>query len=255
MTRVKIDGIMEPAHAVFAAEQGADFVGMVFVRSPRFVIIERGREIARTLQEWRRQQPAPDGGLKPSATAVDHHSGPLAEGMRKLEDLLARKRPLLVGVFADREIHELRNIVLACNIDVVQLSGYEPWEYCEGFRQPVLKVVKVRPGQTADDVIAEIEAGAPILEHRGGICIVEPYVRQRYGGTGTLLDWGMAAEVAARVPVMLAGGLKPETVGDAVAQVQPWGVDVSSGVETNQMKDEAKIAAFIAAARGTGVST
>jgi phosphoribosylanthranilate isomerase len=154
-----------------------------------------------------------------------------------------------VGVFADREIHELRNIVLACNIDVVQLSGFEPWEYCEGFRQPVLKVIKVRPGQTADDVVAEIEEGSDILAQRGGICIVEPYVRQRYGGTGTLLDWEIAAGVASRVPVMLAGGLKPETVGEAVAQVRPWGVDVSSGVETNQVKDEAKIAAFISAAK------
>lgn len=252
MTSVKIDGFMEPAHAVYAAEQGADFVGMVFVRSPRFVIIERGREIARALQEWRQQNTTtPDGGLKPSATA---ESAGLGMGVAKLEELIVRKHPLLVGVFADREIHELRNIVLACNIDIVQLSGDEPWEYCEGFRQPVIKVIKVRPGQTSDEVVEEIEKGSAILEQRGGICIVEPYVRQRYGGTGTLLDWSIAAEVAARVPVMLAGGLKPETVGDAVTQVRPWGVDVSSGVETDQVKNEGKIAAFIKAARGAAVS-
>ena len=248
--RVKICGIQEPRHAVLAAEQGADFVGMVFVRSPRFVIIERGREIARALNDWRRQHlPSVAEGFSPPGNSTERYSVPLAEAAVKLDALLARKRPLVVGVFADREIHELRNIVLACGIDVVQLSGDEPWAYCDGFRQPVIKVIKVRPGQTADDVVQHIEAGASILEHRGGICIVEPYVRQRYGGTGTLLDWGLAADVAARVPVMLAGGLKPETVGAAVAQVRPWGVDVSSGVETNQVKDESKIAAFLYAAR------
>ncbi len=248
--RVKICGIQEPRHAVFAAEQGADFVGMVFVRSPRFVIVERGREIAHALNDWRRQHmPSVAEGFSPPVSSTERYSGPLAEAAAKLDALLARKRPLLVGVFADREIHELRNIVLACGIDIVQLSGDEPWVYCEGFRQPVIKVIKVRPGQTADDVVRHIEAGAPILEERGGICIVEPYVRQRYGGTGTALDWGLAMEVTARVPVMLAGGLKPETVGDAVAQVQPWGVDVSSGVETGQVKDERKIAAFLYAAR------
>jgi len=253
--RVKICGIQEPRHAVLAAEQGADFVGMVFVRSPRFVIIERGREIARALSEWRRQHPPSVAeGFSTPDNSTERHSGPLAEAARKLDALLARKRPLVVGVFADREIHELRNIVLACGIDVVQLSGDEPWDYCDGFRQPVIKVIKVRPGQTADAVIQHIEAGAPILGQRGGICIVEPYVRQRYGGTGTALDWTIAAEVAARVPVMLAGGLRPETVGEAVAQVHPWGVDVSSGVETGQVKDESKIAAFIKAARAAVIA-
>ena len=147
------------------------------------------------------------------------------------------------------------DIVVYCGIDVVQLSGEEPWEYCERLTRPVLKVVKVRPGDTAESLIASIEAGAEYLLRRGGICIIEPYVRQRYGGTGQSMDWELAAQVAEAVPVMLAGGLTPANVGEAVQRVRPWGVDVSSGVETGQRKDEAKIAAFIAAARGTSVAS
>lgn len=254
MTRVKICGITEPAHAVFAAEHGADFVGMVFVRSPRFVVLERGREIMRKVQEWRRQHP-PAGDGQPGGSVLDRYAGPLAEAAAKLEALLGQRRPLLVGVFADRAIHELNNIVVYCGIDVVQLSGEEPWEYCERLTRPVLKVVKVRPGDTAESLIASIEAGAEYLLRRGGICIIEPYVRQRYGGTGQSMDWELAAQVAEAVPVMLAGGLTPANVGEAVQRVRPWGVDVSSGVETGQRKDEAKIAAFIAAARGTSVAS
>jgi phosphoribosylanthranilate isomerase len=251
MTRVKVCGIMEPAHALVAADQGADFVGMVFVRSPRFVVLERGREIMRKVQEWRRHYASPSNG--PSAGVLDRYSGPLAEAAAKLEALLGQRRPLLVGVFADRPIHELNNIVVYCGIDVVQLSGEEPWEYCERLTRPVLKVVKVRPGDTAESVIAMVKAGAEQLLRRGGICIIEPYVRQRYGGTGQSMDWALAAQVAEEVPIMLAGGLTPENVGEAVQRVRPWGVDVSSGVETGQRKDEAKIAAFIAAARGVAV--
>ena len=86
--------------------------------------------------------------------------------------------------------------------------------------------------------------------HGDAIVLLDPYVEGTYGGTGSTLDWSVAAEVARQTATMLAGGLTPANVGEAVRDVQPWAVDVSSGVETDGSKDPAKIRAFIAAAKG-----
>jgi phosphoribosylanthranilate isomerase len=74
-------------------------------------------------------------------------------------------------------------------------------------------------------------------------------VQGAYGGAGVLADWDRAAELAQDRQLLLAGGLTPENVGAAIQRVHPWGVDVSSGVETNGVKDAAKIGAFLAAVR------
>ncbi len=83
----------------------------------------------------------------------------------------------------------------------------------------------------------------------GAIVLLDPYVEGTYGGTGKTLDWHVASRVAKQTPTVLAGGLTPKNVGDAVRVVRPWAVDVSSGVETEGAKDIDKIRAFIAAAK------
>ena len=95
---------------------------------------------------------------------------------------------------------------------------------------------------TDDDVMASIEPDAALA-----------VMLDASLGSGTVGDWGVAASVAARVPVWLAGGLTPENVGEAISVVRPWAVDVSSGVETDGAKDAAKIAAFVRAAKGVAV--
>jgi phosphoribosylanthranilate isomerase len=74
-------------------------------------------------------------------------------------------------------------------------------------------------------------------------------VADTYGGTGQAFDWQLAREVSATFPVLIAGGLNPTNVGQMIREIQPWGVDISSGVETNGQKDTAKIKAFIQAVR------
>jgi phosphoribosylanthranilate isomerase len=181
----------------------------------------------------------------------------IAEGLRKdgdqlaltatiegVEEALGCRRPLLVGVFADQDADTINAIAAECGLDLVQLSGSEPWEMCGMISRPVLKCMKVREGQTATVVVAQVRAG--------GILLLDPFVAGTYGGTGARLDWEMAAEVARGRSLVLAGGLTPENVGDAVRQVRPWAVDVSSGVETDGAKDPQKIRAFIQAAKEAG---
>jgi phosphoribosylanthranilate isomerase len=112
---------------------------------------------------------------------------------------------------------------------------------CGMIRRPVFKCMKVRPDDEASSVMSDIG--------EGGIVLLDPYVAGTYGGTGQTLDWGVAAEVARRTSAVLAGGLTPDNIGQAVRAVHPWAVDVSSGVETDGTKDIEKIRSFIAAAK------
>jgi phosphoribosylanthranilate isomerase len=151
-----------------------------------------------------------------------------------------------VGVFADQDADTINAIVSDCRLDLVQLSGSEPWDLCSLLERPVLKCLKVREGQAAGEVLASVGQGA--------VPLLDPYVEGTYGGAGMTLDWDVAAEVAHSLPVVLAGGLRPDNVGEAVRRVRPWGVDVSSGVEADGVKDVAKIRAFIKEAKEAATS-
>ena len=219
MTLVKICGIREPAHALAAAEAGADFIGLVFAESRRRVTVEQARAIVGALGE-------------PLAVA--------GSGAERIDALLRQKRPLVVGVFAGADAESINRTAEAVGLDLVQLSGDEPWDICDSLSRPVLKAVKVKDGTSAAEVIAALRPGA--------IPLLDTYAEGALGGTGRPFDWSVAAEVARRFPIVLAGGLTPENVGEAVRRVRPWAVDVSTGVETDGVKDVAKIRAFIAAA-------
>jgi phosphoribosylanthranilate isomerase len=218
LTLVKICGLREPAHALAAAEAGADFIGLVFAESRRRVSVEQARAIVRALGE----------PLVGSASD--------AEG---IEAMLRRKRPLVVGVFADADAESVNRTAEAVGLDLVQLSGDEPWEMCDRLSRPVLKAVKVRDGTSAEELIAELRPGA--------VPLLDTHTEGALGGTGRPFDWSVAAEVARRFSIVLAGGLTPENVGEAVRCVRPWAVDVSSGVEADGVKDVGKIRAFVEA--------
>lgn len=215
MTRVKICGITETVHALAAAEAGADFIGLVFAPSKRQVDAERVKEII---------------------TAV---KGQAERGEPKI---------LTVGVFVNTPAIEVNRIAEYCGLDRVQLSGDEPWDYLRDIERPVIKAVRVRRQQSSEDVIAELALGYQL---RGAdfVCLLDSQVEGSYGGSGQAFDWRVAREAAERFPVIIAGGLSAENVGQAMRLARPWGVDVSSGVESEGVKDISKINAFIAAVR------
>lgn len=148
-----------------------------------------------------------------------------------------------VGLFVNEQPARIVSIVAQCGLDAVQLSGDEPSSMLDALplNLPVLKAVRL---QGAPEEQGWLESTHPHVR-----LLVDAHVPGSYGGTGTLADWERAAVLARQRPLVLAGGLTPDNVATAVAQVRPWGVDVSSGVETDGVKDCAKIRAFIAAAR------
>lgn len=148
-----------------------------------------------------------------------------------------------VGVFVNASVETIRRIAAECGLDTVQLHGEETPEFCAQFAPlKVWKAIRVRD-QSSLRALPNYKTDAWLLDS---------YVAGQPGGTGEKFNWDLA--VAAKAlgrPVILAGGLTPGNVSDAVRQVRPFGVDVSSGVESAPgKKNAAKVKAFIQAAKG-----
>ena len=144
-----------------------------------------------------------------------------------------------VGVFVDAPREEILRAVAASGVQVAQLHGDEPPELCASLPLPVVKALR----------IANAHALAALAAYEvSGFLLDAPSAG--YGGSGKTFDWSLATEAAAVVPVMLAGGLTPENVAEAIRAVRPWGVDVASGVERAPgVKDLAKLRRFIETAK------
>lgn len=212
MTRVKICGIKEKVHALAAAEAGADFIGLVFAPSPRQVTLTQAQEIARVIKG---------------------HSNTIE----------------VVGVFVNMPAPVVNRTAHSCNLDWVQLSGDESWAYCQQINQPLIKAVRIRQEERPEEICDYLAAGAGILSSQRYIYLLDSQVEGKYGGTGMTFDWSLAQRVAEQFPVIIAGGLTAENVTRAIEITAPWGVDTSSGVETDGVKDTTKIKAFIEAVR------
>jgi phosphoribosylanthranilate isomerase len=215
MFRIKVCGVTSPEDAVLAVETGADAVGINFYRgSPRFV---------------------PPSSAQPIVEALGN-------------------RATAVAVFVDEAPEEIAAVCRDLAIGIIQLSGREPAEHVARIRVPVIKAVHVMSGSLLD-------------AYRDYPCrafLLDAAVRGKYGGTGHTLDWG---DLGRRIggplvrfgrdgsfvpdrPWMLAGGLTPGNVAEAIRAARPFGVDVASGVEaTPGKKDPRKLKAFVRNAR------
>ena len=127
-----------------------------------------------------------------------------------------------VGVFVNQPAEYVNEVAAAAGLGVVQLHGDESIEFAASLRRPVLKAMALN-AMTSNDAIDRWPAGMMVL--------LDAHDPVRRGGTGRTIDWAAAASVAARRPIVLAGGLNPDNVADAVERVRPFGIDVSSGVE------------------------
>ena len=208
MTKIKICGIKTLRDALAAIDAGADYLGFNFYpKSVRFIEKEMCVEITSALK---REHPQ----IK------------------------------LVGVFVNSPVDEVKHILETCHLDLAQLHGDETPEMLEAFSGKAFKAIRLSASTSVDESVSPFLKSVP--ESASPALLIDAAVKGVYGGSGVTADWSAAAELAKKYPLLLAGGLTPENVADAVRQVKPWGVDVASGVESaSGEKDAAKMIQFV----------
>ncbi|KAI0779601.1 phosphoribosyl anthranilate isomerase [Fomes fomentarius] len=260
---VKICGIRTVEEATHAAEAGADLLGLMFVpTSKRYVSFEQAQKISAAVHSRRLSKgehpPAPVPA--PVAAASELHNEPWFNlHARRLTESLARepssKRPLVVGVFQDQPLELILQAVEEVELDIVQLHGTEPVEWARHIPVPTIRVFHVdeeghgltgitRPGAHQFVLLDAVAKGS---------------AKGLSGGTGTSVDLEIAKAVVDKgevgagetLPIILAGGLTPDSVQEVLRTVRPWAVDVSGGVELKDgsAKDRARVQAFIEAVK------
>ena len=202
MTRVKICGIRTLEDAQVAAEAGADFIGLVFVPGRRRRLeIDAAREIV--------------AGFKGSLETA----------------------PKVVGLFADQPLEEVNQTIDACNLDLAQLCGAESLDYCRNTNAQVVKVLHIPRGQPSPASTQELSDRILAHAEAGHLVTLDRLVEGLQGGTGESFDWSIAANLSRQGHnFLMAGGLSPDNVTEAVSMVRPWGVDVSSGCRDRRGK-------------------
>jgi indole-3-glycerol phosphate synthase/phosphoribosylanthranilate isomerase len=204
--QVKICGLRTHEHLNAAIEAEADLLGLMFYEpSHRYIQPEQAKMLLENTRF--------------SAGAIN-----LAPA------------PDLVGIFVNKEANFINDVAERVGLRFVQLHGNESPEFCQIINRPVIKALQLEESKDRELVRTYRDAAWRIL-------LDTPSTM--WGGTGLIHNWDIARSVAQEIPIFLAGGLTPGNVAEAVSHVHPWGVDVSSGVETNKHKDSAKIRAFI----------
>jgi len=174
---------------------------------------------------------------------VFYAKSPRAVSVQQAREIIAALPPFVttVGLFVNASRCELNEILEAVPLDLLQFHGDETPEACDGYHRPWIKALRVRAG---DDLEAECKRYA-----RASGILLDTYVAGVPGGTGAAFDWALVPGHLSK-PIILAGGLNPHNVGAAIAQVRPYAVDVSGGVEQAKgIKDAARIDAFLDAVR------
>ena len=212
--RVKIEGLLDPATAVKVAQMGADAIGMVFAESPRRIAPELARAITDILPPW-------------VAT---------------------------IGVFVNEDPDVINRVVKKSRIGYVQLHGDEEPDVVGRIAAPCIKAFAVRDEQWLGEV-RDWVAAVSVSSNLAAV-LLDAYAPDVRGGSGRKFNWDMVADaraagaMAGLDPIILAGGLDAACVSRAIDMVQPWAVDVASGVESSPgVKDLRKIEDFIRATR------
>ena len=210
MTFFKICGIKDLNSAIVATQSGAAFLGFVFVPGVRRNIL-----------------------VDQAETLISDYKRDILSGS-----------PSLVGLFANQTIEDVNEIVSRCELDYVQLCGDEDSNYWADIEARVIKQIKVPTNLNDNEVVDLIDLSLDKTVKAGAIPLLYRFEEGKLGGTGKVFDWSILQGISEKYDFMLAGGLTPDNVSEAIRVATPWAVDVSSGVEKNGDKDEYLIIEF-----------
>jgi len=186
--------------------------------------------------------------LKDSLVAVEegadavgfifYKKSPRSVTMKTVREIVLELPPFVdtVGVFVDETAEQINKIADYCNLDIIQLHGDESPTFCKKIRRRVIKAFRIKDMQSVKKLSSFQVSGF----------LLDTFSENLHGGTGKVFDWNLALPAKKFGPVIMAGGLTPNNVQQAIRQVRPYGVDVCSGVESEpRIKDHKKIRAFL----------
>ena len=236
-------------------EAGADMLGLMFVpSSKRYVSPEQARKISFAVHSRLLQTAEAAPQPVPVATEEMQNEPWFRAHARRLRAALGVRRPRVVGVFQDQPLDAILRAVEDAQLDMVQLHGREPVEWARHIPVPVIRVFHVdEEGHGLTDITRGGAHAFVLLD-----AVAKGSTAGLSGGSGTRVDLEIAKAVVEKgevgggdLPIILAGGLTPDSVREAVRTVRPWAVDVSGGVELKDgsAKDPARVQAFISAAK------
>ncbi|MBS7042474.1 bifunctional indole-3-glycerol-phosphate synthase TrpC/phosphoribosylanthranilate isomerase TrpF [Veillonella sp.] len=235
--KVKMCGISKVETIPAVVEAKPDYMGLVFAPSKRQVTVEQAKILVSELHKQYADKYNTDVAKCNDAVTLDGAVGSKAlEDVQIVEESIDSDAIKTVGVFVNETLDNLVTIATEVNLDVVQLHGDEDEAFIQSLKErtnvEVWKAVQIR---SAADAEAWIDSSADML-------LFDAYHKDERGGTGEVFDWSCLDEF--KRPFMLAGGIDSTNVARAIRTVRPYGIDISSGIETDGVKDDEKITAF-----------
>ena len=180
---------------------------------------------------------AVDGGVD-AVGFIFYKKSPRSVTMQAVRKIVLELPPFVdsVGVFVNETAEQINKIADRCNLDRVQLHGNESPTFCKKIRRRVIKAIRVK----------DIQSLKKLSDYPVSSFLLDTFSEDQYGGTGKVFDWNLAYPAKRYGPIILAGGLTPNNVRQVIQRIQPYGVDVCSGVESQPgIKDHKKMKAFL----------
>ena len=180
---------------------------------------------------------AVDGGVD-AVGFIFYKKSPRSVTMQAVREIVLELPPFVdsVGVFVNETAEQINKIADRCNLDRVQLHGNESPTFCKKIRRRVIKAIRVK----------DIQSLKKLSDYPVSSFLLDTFSEDQYGGTGRVFDWNLAYPAKKYGPIILAGGLTPNNVRQAIQRIQPYGVDVCSGVESQPgIKDHKKMQIFL----------
>ena len=240
--KVKMCGISKVETIPAVVEAKPDYMGFVFAPSKRQVTVDQAKTLVEELHKQygnrysREEVQCSNDVVQDGAVIGAVHEGTLTSTENASPTLIHQEAIKTVGVFVNETLDNLVSIATEANLDVVQLHGDEDEAFIQSLKErtnvEVWKAVQIRSAADAETW----------SDSRADMLLFDAYHKDERGGTGEVFDWSCLDEFER--PFMLAGGIDSTNVARAIRTVRPYGIDISSGIETDGVKDDEKIKAF-----------